>query len=66
MDGNNKKDQKIYFLEEVLENLYDGVLISDEEGRVVVYNRAMEELEKKDAKDMIGKYIWDAYGYSDR
>lgn len=66
MSDYNEKDKKIYFLEKVLEDLYDGVLISDQDGKVVVYNRAMEELEKKNAKDMIGKYIWDAYGYSDK
>ncbi|MGM0397254.1 MAG: sigma-54 interaction domain-containing protein [Bacillota bacterium] len=53
-------------LMQVIENLYDGVLLSDKNGRVMVYNNAMEELEKRRAEDMLGKYIWDAYGYSDR
>jgi arginine utilization regulatory protein len=51
---------------QVIENLYDGVLLSDKEGRVKVYNKSMEDLEKRRAEDMLGKYIWDAYGYSDR
>ncbi|MGO1470414.1 MAG: sigma-54 interaction domain-containing protein [Tissierella sp.] len=65
MSDYNEKNKRLYFLERVLENLYDGVLISDSDGKVVVYNKAMEELEKRNAKDMIGKYIWDAYGYND-
>jgi len=51
---------------QVIENLYDGVLLSDKEGRVKVYNKSMEDLEKRRAEDMLGKYIWDAYGYSDK
>ena len=51
---------------QVIENLYDGVLLSDKEGRVKVYNKSMEDLEKRRAEDMLGRYIWDAYGYSDK
>ena len=51
---------------QVIENLYDGVLLSDKDGRVKVYNKSMEELEKRRAEDMLGRYIWDAYGYSDK
>ncbi|WFA09076.1 sigma 54-interacting transcriptional regulator [Tissierella sp. Yu-01] len=61
----NEAETKSLCLGKIIENLYDGVLLSDKEGRVVIYNRAMEELEKHDAKEMLGKYIWDAYGYSD-
>lgn len=71
MDGKitgNYKDHKTksFCLEQIIENLYDGVLLTDREGKVVVYNHAMEELEKRKAQDMIGKYIWDAYEYSDK
>ena len=55
-----------YILEEIIERLYDGVLVSDKDGRVVIYNPAMEELEEMESKDMIGEYIWDAYGYGDK
>ncbi len=54
-----------YCLEEIIENLNDGILFTDREGRILIYNKAMESLEKRDARDMIGKYIWDAYGYND-
>lgn len=56
---------KSYCLEKIIEDLYDGVLLTDKEGRVLIYNQSMEEMEKRERKDMIGKYIWDAYGYSD-
>ena len=62
----NDDNTKSYILEEIIERLYDGVLVSDKDGRVVIYNPAMEELEEMESKDMIGEYIWDAYGYGDK
>ena len=61
----NEPTTKSICLDEIIENLYDGVLLTDKDGKVVIYNHAMEELEKYDAEDMIGKYIWEAYGYND-
>lgn len=58
-------ETRCYCLENIIENLNDGILLSDKDGKVVIYNNAMEELEKRNSKDMIGKYIWDAYGYKD-
>lgn len=57
---------KLFLFEKVIDDLYDGVLITDREGEIIVYNRAMEELEKMDTLDMMGKKIWDAYGYRDK
>lgn len=49
----------------VLDKLNDGLMISDKEGKIIVYNTAMEKLENMTREDMIGKYLWDAYGYED-
>ena len=56
---------ELYILREVINNLNDGVLISDKNGKVIVYNPSMEEMEEYKSSDMIGKYILDAYGYQD-
>ena len=64
-DYNNLKT-KTFSLEKIIDNLNDGVLLSDKEGKVIIYNHAMEELEKRDSKDMLGEFIWDAYGYYDK
>lgn len=56
---------KSYCLEQIINNLYDGVLLSDKTGEVVIYNESMGEIEARDSEGMLGKYIWDAYGYSD-
>jgi arginine utilization regulatory protein len=61
----NDPSTKAYSMEKIIDNLYDGVLLTDKEGRVIIYNQAMEELEERDAHNMLGKYIWDAYGYND-
>ncbi len=54
----------IEMLLEIIDSLYDGVLLTDKEGKILIYNPAMEELEERKAEDMIGKYTWDAYEYS--
>ncbi|NMA85715.1 MAG: sigma 54-interacting transcriptional regulator [Tissierellia bacterium] len=54
-----------YSLKKIIENLNDGILFTNKEGRIIIYNKAMEDLEKRKAEDMIGRYIWDAYGYKD-
>ena len=43
---------------EIIENLYDGVLLTDKKGKILIYNPAMEELEERKSDQMIGKYIW--------
>lgn len=54
----------IEMLLKIIDSLYDGVLLTDKEGKILIYNPAMEELEERSASDMIGKYTWDAYEYS--
>lgn len=62
----NNYENKLIYLEKIIENLDDGVLLTDKDGKILIYNHAMEELEKRKASDMIGKYIWEAYGYYDK
>lgn len=52
--------------EEFFDSLSDGIIISDKNGKIIVYNRAKEIQENRDRKNMLGKYTWDAYGYSGR
>lgn len=62
----DNKDTKIYALESIIANISDGIIASDFDGKIVVYNNAMEKLEDKRAKDMVGSYLWDAYGYEQK
>ncbi|MZQ97242.1 MAG: PAS domain-containing protein [Acidaminobacter sp.] len=61
----NYSATKSYCLETALDQINDGVVISDFEGKIVLYNRAMEQLEERNRSEMVGKFIWDAYGYKD-
>ena len=60
-DNNNVK---LYCLEEIIDNIYEGVIISDHNGRLVLYNKSQEELEGLKAKNVLNKYLWDAYDYN--
>ncbi len=55
---------KIHSLEAIIDKISDGIIISDGDGKIVSYNNAMEKLEDRRSIDMVGKYIWDAYGYN--
>ncbi|NPV87086.1 MAG: PAS domain S-box protein [Anaerolineae bacterium] len=46
-----------------LEYLGDGVLMTDEEGRIIAWNHALEELSGCAAEEMIGRYIWEVQGH---
>lgn len=56
-------ETKLYCLEKIIEAISDGVVLSDAEGRVVVYNHAQEKLEELKSSDMVGKHLWEAYSY---
>lgn len=60
------KDTRIYMLESIIENLNDGIVASDFDGKIVVYNNAMEKLEGTRSENMINEYLWDAYGYGEK
>jgi arginine utilization regulatory protein len=52
---------KLYCLEQVIDSIDDGILISDYEGRIVLYNNSQEKLEDLDSKEVVGKYLWECY-----
>ncbi|WP_054252580.1 sigma-54 interaction domain-containing protein [Neofamilia massiliensis] len=51
-------------LMDFFDSLADGILITDSNGKIIIYNRAKEIQENRDRKDMLGKYTWETYGYS--
>lgn len=62
----DNKEAKTYCLEKIIEKINDGIVMSDYNGKIVIYNNAMEKLEDRRSVDMVGKYMWDAYGYKDK
>lgn len=55
---------KLHCLEEIINTITDGVIISDYKGKLVLYNKSQEKLEDLKSKDVVGKYLWEAYNYS--
>ncbi|MDR7317325.1 PAS domain S-box-containing protein [Brevibacillus nitrificans] len=43
----------------------EGIVLSDAEGKVLMYNKAQEKWEGMKQEEMVGKYLWDAYKYYD-
>lgn len=57
----NNKDTKIYCLEKVIDTINDGIIISNYEGRIVLYNKSLEKLEELRSKEVVGKFLWEGY-----
>jgi arginine utilization regulatory protein len=60
----SNKDTKIFCLEKILDSISEGIVMSDYDGKVVIYNEANGALDDMDPRDAIGKYIWEAYKYN--
>lgn len=61
----NLKDNNIkaFCYEEILNNINDGIIITDYEGKIVFFNKVQEKIENRKAEDMLGKFLWDVYAY---
>ncbi|MGG1662510.1 sigma-54 interaction domain-containing protein [Brevibacillus sp. NRS-1366] len=57
-------DARLACLEQIVDSLNEGVLVSDHEGRIILYNKAQEKLEGLKSEHVIGKYLWEAYNYN--
>lgn len=57
----NNKDTKIYCLEKIIDSINDGIIISNYEGRIVLYNKSQEKLEELSSREVVGKFLWEGY-----
>ncbi|SCZ77308.1 sigma-54 interaction domain-containing protein [Acidaminobacter hydrogenoformans] len=53
----------LFALQKIIESISDGVVMSDAQGRLIIYNQAQERLEELRGTEIIGKPLWEAYGY---
>lgn len=58
------QEARLYCLEKVIESLNEGVMMSDYDGKIVLYNSAQEKLEGLDSREILGKHLWEAYNYN--
>lgn len=56
-------DQNIYCYREIFSKLNDGIVMSNGDGRVILYNKAQEILEGLSKLDNEGKLLWEVYNY---
>ncbi|WP_164525420.1 sigma-54 interaction domain-containing protein [Siminovitchia acidinfaciens] len=52
---------KLAALEQIVDSINQGIMASDSEGRIFIYNEAQEKLENMKRDDVIGKYLWEVY-----
>ncbi|MDF2680128.1 MAG: domain S-box protein [Brevibacillus sp.] len=64
-DVARQQQLKLVCYEEILQSMNEGIVLSDSEGKVLLYNKAQEKLEGMKQEEMVGKYLWDAYKYYD-
>ena len=57
---------KVVVLEEIIEHLDEGIIVSNGDGDIIYYNEALAKMEDHKKEDMLGKKLWDAYNYQDR
>ncbi|MED4749992.1 PAS domain S-box protein [Brevibacillus choshinensis] len=65
-DVARQQQLKLVCYEEILESMNEGIVLSEAEGKLLLYNKTQEILEGMKQKEIVGKYLRDAYKYYDQ
>lgn len=57
-------EARLYCLEKIIDSLDEGVMMSNSEGEITLYNDAQEKMEGLTSQDIIGKKLWSVYNYN--
>lgn len=57
-------EERLYCLEKIIDSLDEGVMMSNGEGEITLYNDAQEKMEGLNSQDIIGKKLWSVYNYN--
>ncbi|WP_391202412.1 sigma-54 interaction domain-containing protein [Psychrobacillus sp. L4] len=57
-------EERLYCLEKIIESLDEGVMMSNFEGEITLYNDAQEKMEGLSSQDILGKHLWSVYNYN--
>ncbi|WP_042273465.1 sigma-54 interaction domain-containing protein [Faecalimicrobium dakarense] len=62
---NDYKDDKVklHCLEKVVESIDNGIVLSDLDGKIVLYNKWQEYLDDNKKEEVLGKKLWEVYDY---
>ncbi|MBY0122972.1 sigma-54-dependent Fis family transcriptional regulator [Bacillus sp. S/N-304-OC-R1] len=55
---------RLYCLEKIVESLGEGIMMSNQEGEIILYNLAQEKMEGLNRNEIIGKHLWSVYNYN--
>lgn len=61
-----KLEEENYCLREIIQHVSEGVILTDRDCRITVFNPAKEQMEQMDAREVLGKISWDAYSHSSK
>lgn len=61
---NREREKKLSYCLEVLDNINEGVIMTDSNGKIIFYNRKLGEYEDLDPKYVIGRRLMDVYQWS--
>ena len=59
-------EDRLYCLESIITHVSEGVILTDQDCRITVFNPAKERMEQMKAKDVMGMISWEAYTHSNR
>ncbi|WP_153722920.1 sigma-54 interaction domain-containing protein [Sporosarcina cascadiensis] len=60
----DNSEARLFCMEKVIETIDEGIMMSNAEGEIIVYNDAQEKMEGLSGQEIIGKPLWDAYNYN--
>ena len=59
-------EERIYCLEDIIQHVSEGVILTDQDCRITVFNPAKEKMEQMKAEDVLNKVSWEVYSHSNR
>lgn len=60
----NNPKMRLYCLEKIIDSLGEGIMMSNQEGEIVLYNLAQEKMEGLNRNDIISQHLWSVYNYN--
>ena len=59
-------EDRLYCLESIITHVSEGVILTDQDCRITVFNPAKERMEQMKSEDVMGMISWEAYTHSNR
>lgn len=57
----SNRAERLVMLEDTIEAISEGIIITDAEGTIIYYNRALERMEGLRREEVIGRHLMDVY-----